>query len=93
MTKTIAERFSEACYGELNEQARARKGEKYFDRHQTIIQLIKGWLERQPENQKMFTLEEVEATAREAWHKGISESSQHYFFYHWWSDKKQELVK
>lgn len=80
MTMSIAEKFLVAFnYGDGKDE----KLKAEFFR----------WLQEQPENQKMFTLEEVEATAREAWHKGISESSQHYFFYHWWSDKKQELVK
>jgi len=57
--------------------------------------IIKCWLSRQPENSRMFTLEEVEKIAGQgllemifAFNKG-SEFS----FTDWWHKKKQELEK
>lgn len=54
-----------------------------------------AWLKQQPENnpQNYFTIEQVEAIAREAFKIGFVEDSPLLQFHDWWQQKKESLIK
>lgn len=87
MNKTIAERFL------LNFRGICPKSGQPYQLNNLDFRDVARWLKEQPENQKMFTLEEVEAIA---WRCAV-QTNKGLYFDEWSStifeEIKQELVK